>query len=563
MVNKYFRENWLKYISLVFIVIFIAVPRALKLNQFVTPDEPRWLTRSANFFLALSQNDFENTYQKEHPGVTIMWAGTAGFLWRYPQYIAQRGGQQDKPQVFWRFLYNRNIQAIYMLEAGRLFVVAAIVLTLALAYWAAIQLLGLKTAFVGFVLIAFDPFNIALSRLLHLDGLLSALMLLSLLTMMNYYYRGHHRANLILSSISAGLGWLTKSPALFLLPFIGLLALLEIVAIWRRKGNLHRSEIWAATWPILFWLFLAILVFVAFFPAMWVKPVQTLVDIFTQVFLYAAEGHGSATFFDSQVFQNELNDWRFYPLSYLWRSTPVVLIGLFLLVLAFFVRNRITFPKEQQQSALILALFVCLYTIFMTIGAKKFDRYLLPVFAPLDLLSALGWVTILLNLFTRIFAIQSGQKNLYLTRLGSIALFGIIMIWQTWGTMQTFPYYLSYYNPLMGGSSKAPQVMMIGWGEGLDEAARYLNAKTDAEKLFVTSWYPDGPFSYFFQGTTIQKDFPPNPLALSRADYVVTYIHQWQRQRPSPEFLEYFDQRQPEHTIWINGIPYAKIYHMD
>jgi hypothetical protein len=45
----------------------------------------------------------------------------------------------------------------------------------------------------------------------------------------------------------------------------------------------------------------------------------------------------------------------------------------------------------------------------------------------------------------------------------------------------TFPYYLSYYNPLMGGPRKAPQVMQIGWGEGLDQAGRYLDRNPSPE----------------------------------------------------------------------------------
>jgi len=124
----------------------------------------------------------------------------------------------------------------------------------------------------------------------------------------------------------------------------------------------------------------------------------------------------------------------------------------------------------------------------------------------------------------------------------------------------TYPYYFTYYNPLMGGSSKAPDVMMIGWGEGLDQAARYLNAKPDAAKFKVQSWYPDGAFSYIFDGQTINRDYPSNPEEMQRADYYVLYYHQWQRQLPSSEFIEYFDQQVPEHIIYIDGLEYARIY---
>lgn len=557
------RENWLKIISLVIVVIAMVIPRGFELDRFATPDEPKWLTRSANFFLALAQRDFENTYQKEHPGVTVMWAGAVGLLRQYPQYVTQGPGQQDRPQKFKRYLDNHNIQAINLLEAGRVFVVIGILVTLALAYWAAIKLFGLLTAFVGFLLIAFDPFSIALSRLLHLDGLVSALLLLSLLALMNYLYRGRQPAYLILSAIAAGLGWLTKSPSLFLLPFFVLLAFIELLRTWHRHGQLLRRDIWMATWPILAWTGIAALVFVLFFPSMWVQPVRTLNEIFLQAWLYASEGHSSPTFFDGIIFSGNIDDWRFYPLSYLWRTTPITLAGLFLLLLAFILRRRITFSKDYQRIGLVLGLFVVLYTIFMTLGGKKFDRYLLPIFAPLNLLAAMGWVTIFTNALNAAVGNRIGSKYPHLIKASLAAFIGAIFIWQTWGVMQTSPYYFSYYNPLMGGTTKAPQVMMIGWGEGLDEAARYLNAKPDAENIKVTSWYQDGPFSYFFKGKTVQEDFPNDPQDLAKVSYVVIYIHQWQRQLPSREFLDYFDQLQPEHTVWIEDLPYAYIYRME
>jgi hypothetical protein len=75
-----------------------------------------------------------------------------------------------------------------------------------------------------------------------------------------------------------------------------------------------------------------------------------------------------------------------------------------------------------------------------------------------------------------------------------------IIVAQALFALPTFPYYLTYYNPIMGGAARAPQVMMIGWGEGADEAGRYLDAKPNASELRVASGYTNGPLSYFFRG---------------------------------------------------------------
>jgi hypothetical protein len=148
-------------------------------------------------------------------------------------------------------------------------------------------------------------------------------------------------------------------------------------------------------------------------------------------------------------------------------------------------------------------------------------------------------------------------------KAGAILLVCLLGI-QAYSALQTYPYYLSYYNPLLGGSRKAPAVMQIGWGEGIDQAARYLNQKPGAESLHVSSWYSAGSFSYFFNGHTrfigYQSDLTqPEMENFLTSDYAVIYIHQWQRGLPKP-ILDYVSQLTPEHAIWINGLEYVRIY---
>ncbi len=47
---------------------------------------------------------------------------------------------------------------------------------------------------------------------------------------------------------------------------------------------------------------------------------------------------------------------------------------------------------------------------------------------------------------------------------------------------------------------------------------------------------------------------------LKKVHYIVLYIHQWQRQRPDPRMLAYFDSQQPVYVARINGLEYAKVY---
>jgi hypothetical protein len=207
-------------------MLAIALPRLLAINRFVTPDEHLWVTRSANFYYALGQRDFAATFQKEHPGVTVMWAGTAAFLMRYPEYRGSGMGQLASDQFHYYLTKVRQQSPLSLLVTARTILVLAHTLVLGLVFLYATQLTGMLPALVAFLMIAFDPFHLGLTRLLHLDGLMSNLVLLSVLAWISYLVYGHKSA-LIISGLAAGLGWLTKSPAIFLIPGIGLIWLVE------------------------------------------------------------------------------------------------------------------------------------------------------------------------------------------------------------------------------------------------------------------------------------------------------------------------------------------------
>jgi hypothetical protein len=90
----------------------------------------------------------------------------------------------------------------------------------------------------------------------------------------------------------------------------------------------------------------------------------------------------------------------------------------------------------------------------------------------------------------------------------------------------------------------------------MEEAAAYLNRRSDADQLYVAS-VPAQTFLPYFKGTG--ENFYTNDVAL-RADYVVLYVSQMQRLAPSPEIVRHFLAMDPEHTVHVLGAPYARIY---
>ena len=535
-------------VALAVLVLASGLPRMATLDRFATADEHLWLTRSANFYCALANGDWAHTFQRQHPGVTTTWAGTLGFLSIARDY--RIGCQQIDKMQLEQILQDRGFDPLALLQAGRRFMVLANVVALSLGFLYARQQIGPLPATIGFLLIAFDPFHVALSRLLHLDGLLSSLALLAVLSFSSYLHTRRAR-DLVVSGLAVGLSCLTRSTGILL---FSLAALLALLSRWRDRQPTPFAE-------MVLWGAMAASTFVALWPAMWVDAYRTVVKVLDMASNYADAGHSTPLFFAGTLYADGRLDASaslFYPVAYLWRSTPVTLGGLLAGALALVFRRDLMPRRPTWRTAIQLVLFALLFTGVLYSSAKKFDRYLLPAATSLHLVSAVGWVAMVRWLRER----HTGL----LWRCAAGSVLCLVVLGQMISAWRTYPYYLSYYNPLMGGSRAAPETMLVGWGEGLDQAARILNQRPDADQLHVISWYAPGCFSYFFQGTG--HNIPTGDMrdhdlqeALN-ADYaVIYYTHQMQRRLPQA-LLNYLAHQEPEHVVWIDGLEYARIYRM-
>jgi len=537
------------------VFLAIALPRWLVVAQTATEDETRWVARAANFSVALINGDLTGTYQSEHPGVTTMWAGTLGLKALFPNYTAQNPGQLEPYKVD-QYLITNGYTPLQALVAGRRLMVLFNALALTLLFVYARRLLDLQTALLATAFIAFSPFLAAHMHLMHLDGLTGSLMVLSLLAFLSFRDR-RRKLDLFLSGIVAGLAWSTKTPSAILGP---ILLLISHILIWtkRKSGRMDWLEVRNLFLALLIWACLGLFTFILLWPVMWVEPLDTLNRILQDALGYASGGHGSPVFFNGTIYSDgriPASVYTFYPLTYLWRSTPVVLLGLIIAVPALWRRWSPLDRRTARDTVIALILYTFLFAVFMALGNKKFDRYLIPVYPALHLVSAAGWVG-LVRWFTGRWFAKSSRKAF----LAAVVL-GMLIGWQLLSLISAAPYYLSYYNPFLGGSRRAPSVMQIGWGEGLDAAGRYLSAKPGSRDLIVATWYPSS-FNYYFAGEKIpitSNLSPEEEAAIQAADYAVLYIHQWQRAVP-PTLLEKFATLDPEHTIEINGLEYVQIY---
>lgn len=539
--------------------LLIFIPRLLDLDVFLTPDEVLFLDHARHFAAGMVSGDFSQTLGIGYPGVTVA-------IWSAPVVYG-------------------TVTELAAYTAGRIVTVLVTGLLLLAMYRLSRSLLGRWPALWGVGLLALDPSVLAYSRLIHNEAPLALFMTLAGLSCLLWLentaplrpeknrgiIRGRSWRWLILTGLFTGLALLTKSTAVLLGPMLA-----AMLAGWMimshptyprqnetpktqdpRPNTQHcslftvHSSLFTLQ-PILTGLagliliaFVAGLVFFALWPAMWTQPAQALGLTFAKLWGDKEAGVGNLGFFWLGHFVQDPGP-AFYPVAFLLKATPWLLVGLLLSLWLLITRRT----PAHSRFAILLWVFALNYLVIMTIASKKATRYLLPALPTFYLLAGLAlyqlgqWANRRTSMWRKLLPASFVSRPLF-----PILLFLPLSLF----TLFYHPYYFTYYNPLVLGWLWAPQTIPVGWGEGLDEAARYLNRQPLGR---VSAWY-GWLFSFFYQGQTMGVEREN----LITADHAVLYINQVQRDIPDPNIIHYFrTRRRPEYTTHLAGIDYAWVY---
>jgi hypothetical protein len=248
-------------------------------------------------------------------------------------------------------------------------------------------------------------------------------------------------------------------------------------------------------------------------------------------------------------------DARFYPAVALWRTTPLTLIGLVCYfgfwMLDFRLRRTeaaAAAPDAERRMLLCLAGFALLFTLALTLQAKKLDRYLLPIFPALEILAAAGLVRTA-DWIARKSAICNLQSAI--TAGTGLVLAGTLVLYH--------PYYLSSFNPLLGGGATAERVMLVGLGEGMEQVGAWLSARPDLTRGDVLSWIPP-TLAPFVPQSTLVRDLRPAFLH-QPSSYAVLYVRSVQH-KESAEAEAYVRQSPALFTLRMHGVEYATVHQL-
>jgi hypothetical protein len=511
-----------------------------------------WFRRSHHFLEAVREGDWANTYQRRHPGVITMAIG-AGSLALYQTNM-------DTPShalIAWAIPPEAStIRAESIaIVIGIALVNALLVVSIGLALK---KLSSVRLALIGTGLLIFSPYYLALSRIIHVDALMSSFMLLSALLLL-IYLEQRQRRFLLLSGIVGGFAILTKVPGIFLIPFAGLGLLsyltLRLHARWADHAGNRTLWILTETWyglilPLILWIACALLPSL-FWPAMWVDAAGTLNAIFVGAQERVTEPHLSSHFFAGVIRTNEALGLQAYGVYFLFLTTGITLTLIaFALIVYSVLRRRIALPVPPITFWLMIAC-ILFFTIEISLGARQTPRYLLPALVMGEIVAAVG-AAALVELVQRAL-----PKPEHARSVGWI-LPALIILLQAAAVMPYAPDYGAHHNALLGGNRTAVQVMEIAqYDEGAVDAINYLNDQPDASSQVLGTIIRD--VDNMFVG---EIDWEME----SGVDYYLFGIDMLQRQVTTEVWGKHWQRlhdQQPEVLVLIDGVPFAYLYRAD
>ena len=507
------RNGILLFVGICILALGVRLPG---LGSFMTVDEEAWMLRSGEFWHKLVRlGDPGGTYLTTHPGAPTMWLAGAGIFLQE----ARLGFHIDQS----------NLSHFRLVATLPIAVVTSLLVAL-IALWSKNFMPASGAIGVGVVL-ATTPYLSGMSQIAHLDALQALFMLTSFVAFCSYWSRKRLRW-LAGAGVFAGLALATKmAVGAWLLPVFVAITVLQM-----RQGFRLR-------WRLLvritgFTAGVTALALFAAWPALWEKT-DLSGYIERDIGRVITQEHTAL-----EVSREPIAPISFYGRTLLGR-VPIHTQLFFIAACLLVVRATVRREAVTRSPLLWLVLYVIGFLVILTFVAKKADRYALPALSALSLIA--GWLgAVAWERALRRFAVR--------WRKPSAALLVLLL---TAIPLLLSPHASAYTTTFGPSVLPLPQQ---GWGQGLEEAADWLNDHPLASTLRVATWYP-GVLRTYFVGET----FSLSSRHDDRMSYVVTYRNMEGREQDdiASNVLDELVDRTPVHAIAIQGVPHVWIYQTD
>ncbi|NJN68094.1 MAG: phospholipid carrier-dependent glycosyltransferase [Chloroflexaceae bacterium] len=452
-----------------------------------------------------------------------------------------------------------------------------------------------RVAFLAALLWATDPFVTAFSRVLHVDGLTGTFATVSLLAacaawnppdQMSHLRLGGDGTRqrqrrffpvaawfwLVVSGVCAALAALSKSPGIAVVPVVAVLAWSAALVPLPRSSDTDGAaprypRLFVRLLPFLGWGAVYVLTILLVWPAVWAAPAQVYHLLRVGVEVEGGSEHVVLNYFLGRP--DPAPGPLYYPVVLAIRTTPWTLAGVLLLPFAaggwrWGVGGR----RSGGRTLAVLAGLVILFVAGLSLFPKKLDRYLVPAFPALDILAACGLVGVWEQ---RPHAVSNPRQSAWLVTsatgatgvAGLVGVTGIVVaVISLAALVNAFwchPYGVACFNQALGGIQQGIRTVLVGEGEGLGEAAAWLNQQPDITGVKVTSTMRNSLQVFLHHGAQAVSE--EGTSLNEKTGYVAIYlrhVQRWQNHPPPP--YDRFSDLPPVHAVTIHGVDYVRIY---
>jgi hypothetical protein len=521
-----------------------------------------WHKRGHVFGQAIRYQVWEDTYLQYHPGVTTMAVAAFGQA-AYHKVRNADSWIYAPAQWLYDWAIPEGTTDMGRDVAGEGVVMSALLSALIILVVLAINRLEGRRL-IGYIaggLLTFSPNVLMQSRSIHVDALLSSFMLLSALLL--FLYQKEKRLFwLLLSGFVCGLALLTKTSALFLLPFFGLTTgvytLLDILPEWSSHQKNRIGWLASKAWigiirPGLIWLVMAGIPFL-FWPAVWVKPFFVFDELFLGVFRHATESHVNRRFFWGRWFDHGDAPYRFFYLVAIPYNTTFVVLTLFCAALIFYLRRRKQpdLPADPVRFWLLIA-YCGFYTLEVTLSSWQDQRYVTPVVMVMIVVAAVGLAAVV----DLVAAAFEGKRQAW--RTTGIALLAVGL--QAVAALPYAPHYGAHLNHLLGGNLLAQKAITLGdQHEGILYAVDYIKANSEEGAIIASPTRLFPSLEQYFEDVDVvymssaDVDFYIFPIVVRQRRYL---LDQWE------EIWDSYQDQTPELIVYFDGVEYLRVHAAD
>jgi len=452
-------------------------------------------------------------------------------------------------RVGWKFIFDSGNNTEKMIFWSRIpMILILLVLGFYIFHWAK-ELLGNKFALLALFLFSFSPTFIAHGRYVTTDVGAAAAFFIA-----TYYFvkwlKNSTKKNLIFAGIAFGLAQLAKFSLFLLVPYFGLLLLIWMI-IFRKKFLKY----------ILFFILLLAIGYLVIFPlyqyhvlnypaerqvrdtefiltSCSVRPLANLITWMADKPILRSYAHyflglsmvfqrtagGNTTFFLGEV--SAVSWKRYFPIVYIIK-TPLSLNILALIALLFLawqvpkIKNwkfEIRNWLKKYFAEISMLIFLAIYWGVSIKGNLNIGiRHILPTFPFIYILIS--------GQIKRIFDYLKKAKPRHKVAGLSLAkiVLSILLIWYAFSSLSIFPYYLTYFNELIGGAKNGHLYVAdsnLDWGQDLKRLAKWADQQ-GIEKIKV-DYFGGSDVNYYlgnkyeeWHGDYKPEDAKGNYLAIS------------------------------------------------